>query len=155
MKKAKYSFREGSKVNLDPQVVGETLEQIRVDSGGKLTAPAVLDSARKKRSPLHKYFEWDDTEAAESWRRHQASCLIVSVTIIEPKAEAPVRAFPYIKIEGEGSFTSMKIAMSDEQMRRQVIEKAKRELIAWKQRYHELVEFAKLFAVIDEMEIAR
>lgn len=47
-----------------------------VDAGAALTPKGVLESARKKSSPLHKYFEWEDSKAAEKYRLEQAYRLI-------------------------------------------------------------------------------
>lgn len=70
----------------EPQVVGvsgavrEALEALaRPD--GSLLASEVLDAARSPKSALHGEFEWDDTEAAEAYRRAQAAGLIRSYKI--------------------------------------------------------------------------
>jgi len=55
---------------------------VALEHRGRLTAAAVVDSARDPQSPLHRYFEWDDTSAAESWRLEQARSLIRSVRVI-------------------------------------------------------------------------
>jgi hypothetical protein len=47
----------------------------------KLTPDAVLDAARDPNSTLHSRFNWDDQEAAESYRRGQARDLIQSFTV--------------------------------------------------------------------------
>jgi len=48
---------------------------------GSLTAKEVLDLARPKSSPIHSHFDWNDSEAAESWRLHQARMLIACVVV--------------------------------------------------------------------------
>jgi hypothetical protein len=50
-------------------------------NGGKLTPQIVLDEATHKRSPLHPYFEWDDSVAATAHRLKQAGDLIRTVRI--------------------------------------------------------------------------
>lgn len=66
------------------------------DEAGELTPAVVLDRARDPEHPLHKRFDWDETQAAERWRLHQAGQLIRSVKVnIErsPSEVVQVRAF--------------------------------------------------------------
>lgn len=50
-----------------------------LERDGRLTVDDVVDAARDPDSPLHGEFEWDDTVAAELYRRTQARRLIVTV----------------------------------------------------------------------------
>lgn len=63
----------------------------------ELTPALVLKEASSPDHPLHRRFTWDDSEAAERWRLHQAQVLIRSVNVvIEKSADMPpikVRAF--------------------------------------------------------------
>ena len=49
---------------------------------GRLTPRAVIDAARPKGSPLHRYFEWNDGRAAAAYRLDQARFIIRHVRII-------------------------------------------------------------------------
>lgn len=66
------------------------------DVANDLNERDVLADARDESSPLHAYFEWDDTAAAERYRLAQAQDLIrrVKVTVVRAN-ESPVsvRAF--------------------------------------------------------------
>ena len=107
----KYMFKNGyGKQGLDPQVVGEWFETLRKKHGGALRPADVLDAAKDKTSPVHSYFEWDDTKAAEQWRLEQARKLIreVEVTWSEPKGprtvEATIRSGPaFVNTERNGT----------------------------------------------------
>lgn len=64
---------------------------------GKLRPCDVVDFARNPETALHGQFCWDDTEAAQKWRLHQARDIIrVQVTIIKTDTP-PVRAFVSLK----------------------------------------------------------
>ena len=65
---------------------------------GKLSEGDVLADARKKSSPLHSFFEWDDTAAAERYRLEQAASLIrrVKVTVIPAEDADPVQVRAYV-----------------------------------------------------------
>jgi len=62
-----------------PEVIDEIIE-IQKEKG--LTAETILDEAKKKSSPLHNFFDWDNTTAGEKWRLQQARILINEVKII-------------------------------------------------------------------------
>lgn len=48
---------------------------------GEVTPHTVYEEGRKKDSPLHTYFCWDKTEAAEKWNLHLARKWINSIRI--------------------------------------------------------------------------
>jgi len=65
-----------------------------LERAGKLTAEDVVGEARKKTSPLHDFFEWDDSKAAESWRLEQARGLIRSVLVKVTTEDSRVISVP-------------------------------------------------------------
>lgn len=76
------------------------LRSLADQHGGVLTPEAVLDFARPDDSPLHSYFEWDDSVAAEKYRYRQAQGLITKVKVtrvIAPARTVEVRAFLPVK----------------------------------------------------------
>ena len=154
-----YAFKEGFRVNGDPQAVGESLEAIRIEHGGHLRPEHVLGSAMKRRSPLRQYFEWDDTQAAHQYRLSQAAYLIRSV-VVAPSGEdetfEPVRAFVCIggTDDQPKAFTHICQAMRDERQRGQVIQRARKELQDWRRRYADLESFAEIFTAIDAAAVA-
>jgi hypothetical protein len=152
-----YQWKPEARVNLEAQVVGERLEHLRVAGGGMLTPEAVVDDARAADSPLHSAFEWDDTRAADEWRKEQARYLIrhVQVVIEEPKIEAKiVRAFVnVVDDEQEQGYTSIEAAMSEPELRRQVVDRAMREVREWRKRYSDLKELAGVFEAVDHLQV--
>lgn len=74
--------------------VREVLVEIH-DSYGRLTPPIVIETAKKKSSPLHDCFEWDDEKAGHAYRLKQARDLIrsVHVTIIQNDKETTEHVF--------------------------------------------------------------
>lgn len=150
-----YKWKPGSRLKINAKVAGAELERIRTKHNGRLTPEAVLKEAGAKNSPLHKAFEWDDGEAASKFRLQQASYLIRSIEVIVERQKSKtkgsnVRAFVSVKRERDRSYTSLAHAMSDKDLREQVIAQAWEELQAWRRRYEKLSEFSKVFAVIDK-----
>lgn len=79
----------------DPKVV-ERIRKLESEHG-EVTAEVVLRDARKKSSPLHPYFEWDDRLAAHEWRKEQARRLIREVRLVIHESETTVRRIGYVR----------------------------------------------------------
>lgn len=138
---------------VNPQVVGERLEAIKA-ANGELTRELVLAEAEKKKSPLHKLFTWDDTEAARKYRLAQAGEIIrqIEVVITKPAGKSMVtRGFVRVTPPDEKKQTYIDVttAFEDPIMREQVVKRARRELLAWKARYEAYEELGELFEAID------
>lgn len=151
-----YRWKPLTSVAVDAQAAGEELERIRVSRNGRLVQEDVVAEAKDKANPLHPAFEWNDRKAAHAYRLDQAGYMIRSITVVmsEPEQEQerePIRAFVNVQRDDDRSFTSIAHAMSDEDLRAQVIARAWKELHDWRKRHAELVEFARLFTVIDEV----
>ncbi|ALC12471.1 hypothetical protein [Sphingopyxis sp. 113P3] len=154
-----YSWKPGAHHSpaIEAQVAGEELERIRVRNNGRLENADVVDAARDKKSPLHPAFEWDDKKAASAYRLDQAGYLIRSIDVVitkdatEPK---PIRAFVSVKRDADRSYTSVQHALSDDELRAQVVAAAWAELEAWRKRHAELVELAEIFAAMDQARAA-
>jgi len=92
------AFDDGADLPVSAQEAGEELDRIR-NRYGTLQPAAVVDESRPDEAPLHPVFEWDDEQAAERYREHQAASLIKRVkVVVEPTddddepAATPVRA---------------------------------------------------------------
>lgn len=151
-----YQWKPKSSIPIDPQAAGERLEALRVHNNGILTPRAVVDDARPEGAVLHDAFEWDDSVAAEKFREDQARYVLRSITVVmqvsEPEAPKPMRAFVSVTQEDQRSYTSVSVALSDADLRQQVLAQAMRDLLAWREKYKELEELSVIFAAIDAGE---
>ena len=120
---------------------------------GALTKLAVVDDARPPKSPLHKYFEWDDHEAAEQHRLEQAGKLIAAVreVIKTPRGDKRVRVFLSVQVNKESQYKSVDEIRSNPELSEQVLARAKMELDGWISRY-EL--YQSIFAVTQTVKKA-
>lgn len=113
---------------------------------GALTAESVVREARKKSSPLHAHFTWDDTEAAIKWREQQARVLIARFKIeveTQPDITKRVRRFTHLR---EIGYVGTADALADPTMRDLVFEQAVREVQAFRRKYEALVDVEKVWA---------
>lgn len=148
-----YKWKEGAHGPVPAQTAGEELERIRVRQNGRLEAADVVRESRDPTAPLHPAFEWDNEKAADAYREDQARYMIRSITVAMPSRkgeDAPVRAFVSVVRDTDRSYTSTAHALSDTELRQQVLDSAWRELEAWRQRHAELIELAEIFATIDQ-----
>lgn len=72
----------------------ELLTRMARRNGGVLMVDDVLKEAQDENSILHKHFEWDDSEAADQYRKQQARALIQRCKIQMVESEPlEIRAF--------------------------------------------------------------
>jgi hypothetical protein len=67
------------------------------DKEGRLSAERVVAAAKKRSSPLHGCFNWDDTEAARQYRLDQARTLIRTIKIEVRTEHTTVRTVAYVR----------------------------------------------------------
>jgi hypothetical protein len=148
-----YQFRSGHGGfgGIDAQIAGEELERLGSGNLGSLRPAAIVAAARAPSSPLHPAFEWDDSIAAEAHRKQQARQLIGAIVTVVPESRSsePVRAFVNVRQQEDQSYVPIRVALSDEELRAEVLAQATRELVAWRRRHKEMTELAGLFVQID------
>jgi hypothetical protein len=112
------------------------IEEIKKQCGGKFGRQDMVDYARKhKDSELHPCFEWDDRIAGEKYRLEQAGHIIRSlkITIVERETEVVrIREYSSLTTErnGDGSYRSTIQILSDDEMKAQLGEDLRRELVS-------------------------
>ena len=138
--------------NLDAQVIGERLETL----GDELTPADLVADARNNKSPLHPYFEWDDSVAAGQYRLQQATQILTHIEIkIDDESQNDVPAYCNVEIErDEGNvrrYVPIDVVMSDAGLRAQVLELAWKELESWRNRYERYRKYLRpIFPVIEK-----
>lgn len=155
----KYEWKAGfGKVPAD--VAGKHIEKLQKEKG-EVTKETLLDSARPEDSAIHPLYEWDDSVAAEKYRLSQSGHILrnlVRVAVVDTgveKEQKTVRAFidvsEHDKTE-KGRYIDIYTALSNENTRAIVLRKALDELVAFKNKYETLNEFANVFDAINEVE---
>jgi hypothetical protein len=132
------------------------------ETEGVLSPRTVVNVARDEENPLHDYFIWDDTEAAERYRINQASLLIrrVKIDIIKPNKETreleikTTRKFvsPKSLRGNNGSYKPVESVLNDEDLKNDLLETAKAELYALKKKYEALVELTIVWEAIGAIQ---
>ena len=118
----------------------------------EVTPENVLDKARDKETELHKCFEWDNSVAGEKYRLIQARDIIrhfVIVTPEESKEEEPVKVRSYQITTKTNVYEPTRVFLQKPDEYSALLERAKKELEAFKQRYKILTELEEIFDAID------
>lgn len=100
-KNAQYQWRPELKtgiVRTDIKLAIAELKDIE-DQHGEITPALLVESSRKKKSVFHKYFEWDNEIAADSWRFMQARYMLgaIQVNVISEGKPRQMQAYQITK----------------------------------------------------------
>lgn len=134
----------------DANVAGKVCEELRNTIG--LTKENLVEVSRPKNAPLHNEFEWNDSKAAEEWRKEQAGYIIRHLTIeTETMTATPVRAFFQVEGGCSRAYEHINAIMVDESKKNRLLDIAIRELESFKAKYNMLKELEKVFEAIDQV----
>jgi len=159
----RFDKREGSRMKRE-QAERYGQELLRLASKGvALTPQNVLREAEHPGSPLHDYFDWDNTEAAESWRRWQARQMCNSIRVEyrkDPEAQ-PVMVPLLVSLrspleaeeidEGAREYVPISVIMESEDMMQAMMEQAARDLKSFKRRYSALALVSQHMDALDAL----
>lgn len=140
------------------QIVGEYLEKIAAHDR-KISPRKLVQLARSKDSPLHEYFEWDDKIAGDRYRIIQARKIVNHLDVeISFDGETTVeKAFFNLEFEEEtledrNGYLDVETVATTKAYQDQIVEKALKELIAWKERYKRYQELNLIFEAIEKIQ---
>ena len=136
---------------IDKQQVQLELQRIADAHEGTLDPTHVVEAAAPPEAPLHRYFEWDDTEAARQHRLNQARHLIRTVKIrfvTDEQEVGRVRAWHArrnVGLAGSG-YVSESEVRQDPEMQQAVLRRMRLEWAQFKRRYSDHSEFWAMVA---------
>lgn len=154
-------------VKTDPNaVILAELTRLGLGHDGYIDPEVVVEAAAHPDNPMHRYFTWDDTEAARRYRIAQAGQLVrrVTLTILRPDPADPkrleVRRVRAVQSsppdrhargsdEHTGSYMRVEKLMADPDKRRAMVRQTLVELEGIRKRRRELTELAEVWAAID------
>lgn len=115
------------------------LTKMARQNGGVLRVDDVLQEAQDESSILHKHFEWDDTEAAAQYRKHQARALIArcKITMVET-SPVEIRAFVSLPTDREagGGYRLTSEVVNNEYMKAEMLRDIQMTIARWTQKLH-------------------
>lgn len=135
----------------DP-AIRDALDRIaEEDERNQLRPDVVLERARSAKSPLHRCFTWEDDEAGEKWRLHEARNLINAYYVVIEQQPIPLRTRAYVSLKSErvagGGYTPIRRVLSEPERYTELLQNAKDDLDAMARRYGHLRELKPLFTL--------
>ena len=138
--------------------VSEELLFLKDTNGGLLDPARVVEYARNPDTALHTRFEWDNGEAAEKYRLWQARQVIrLELTITPLSEESPkeIRAFVSLQADrGSGGYRTILDVLSNDDLRDQLLEEARRDMRIFRKKYNTLNELASVFSAMEEVGVS-
>lgn len=130
-------------------------ELLRIErQNGFITPEVLVAESSSISSPLHSYFQWDDSKAGEAYRRWQARELIKEVTVSYSGRE--INGFYNVRIVIKGQvkqgYVSLVKVLSNTDLRRQVLRDALNEIRYWETKYKE---YQELIGIIDRGKVVK
>lgn len=120
--------------------------------GDSYTPDDIVELAKDPQTELHKCFEWDDTLAAEHWRRFTAKQICCSLKIvIEYENKEPTTYRLIQHDDEEKAYKPVVFTVRHEDDYARLLRQAKEELAAFKKRYKGIVELKQVIDDIDEI----
>lgn len=145
---SEFISRRGISLNalVNAKEVGRVLKRL-----GAFTPEVIISEASNKASPLHKYFEWDDSKAAHAYRLTQARHLVISIGI-EQEGQF-IRSFESVVLDDGRVYLPMDQIRQSPDLVDQVLQSSMRELLFWKAKHQGYKTFfGGVFDAIDEAE---
>lgn len=164
-----YHAAKGARLSdADAAIIGPALEQLAaargLDAPEGLTPAEIVTAALPNTSPLHRFFEWDDSDAARQYRlwqaRHLANSWRVEIAYVDDTRSPASYSVPGLvsvvtqpQAPGEDlrrAYIPITDALAQPGYRAQIVTDARRRLDYWRQRfalYQHLPEFAPLAGV--------
>lgn len=142
-------WSKGSRHKVKAPAAFAELERIRESEGETLSPQAIVDASRPEDAVLHPEFEWDDSAAANEWRKEQARSIVQSIEIVQSDGalESRAPALVSVIVEGQRGYQPTSVAFEDAESAEFVIGEALAALASWKRRYEALRQHPKLAAI--------
>lgn len=131
------------------RIVRAELKRLRKEHGA-LTPEIIVNAARPATSRLHKFFEWDDTAAAEKYRLNQARDLVrrVRVVVQHDGQPTPMRVLVSVEHQGRRSYEEVTEVLARPLEREAFIDQLRRDLEAIVRRYSVYKDLANEIEVV-------
>lgn len=149
-----YKWKPGSHHRVDANDAAREIDRVKANTGF-FKPKHLVAASRPEEAVLHPEFEWDDAVAAEEYREEQAKNIIRSVVYIEDKTQDQpepemVRAFVSVKTLDGPQYTTIQNAVSDAEMREQIIKQARSDMLAFQRKYMQIMDLADVIYAFEK-----
>lgn len=143
----------------DKRKARDELQRIKEENGEKLIPDEVVTAAADRESPLHLYFEWDDSVAGHQYRLTQARQLIRVVETTFPEDKGGGTGPKYVSLASDrrekgGGYRETVDVLDNAELLAELERTAKRDIEGVLRRYEMLEELVKNVRELLEIEAA-
>ena len=135
------------------EVAHAALADISSANDGLLRPKDIVDSARPQSNALHPIFDWDDSTAAEAYRREQARGIVQNLIIVVSTNGDQSSGPLYISIPAHDDhhrgYATTDVVIKNQDMRTAALAEARSGYEAWHARYQWLDELHLIFAAAE------
>ena len=118
--------------------------------GEEVTPQEIVDFARDKNTELHKCFTWDDTKAANNWRKQEARMVSANLVVkYRNKENKTENLRVLVQTEKGRSYTPVTRISRNEDKYAEMLERAKAELTVFKRKYNQVRELEEIIQLIN------
>lgn len=149
-----YEWKKGFRANVPAEVAGRECERLAKEH--RLTGRDLVEESRPEDAPLHRYFEWDDTKAAELYRERQGRDLIAHIVLVqeekeeESKEPVPVRVRAFHNVDETAEYHPIQQVLTNEDLHQKLLESARKDMIIFREKYKTLVELGSVISAIND-----
>ena len=134
-------------------IVGPYLHEVLFPDG-MFDKEKVVADAKRRSSPLHSHFDWNNTTAAHAHRLDQAQKLITSFYIITPEGyKLPSVVSLKITRSPNRTYMATDLAVESPDLGRQILQQAIDGLLAWVRRYEMFARLPDFSGLIREINL--
>ena len=158
-----YHWKKGTRYKVDVNRVVEERKELERVHGEGVPKGALLERAKEEDHFMHHVFEWDDSGAGHKYRMDQEDSVWRAVVVVEKTAPdmsaTEYRAYTPMQpkiVEANSSdkisrWYETRVRLQTSEGREIILERARKELEAFKNKYAHLTEFAELILVLDSI----
>ena len=152
-------WRKGSVFKADAKAALKEIEALNKRHGGHAPDGSLVEHARNPKSVLHNDFEWDDAVAGDKYRLNtekkiKRSLVVVTEKLNDDQVEpTEIRLFQRVNVECNDESKPLWLntfdMLKDPEGRKIIIETARKELNAFRNKYKSLTELSDVLEPIN------
>lgn len=120
--------------------------------GDSYTPEDIVEKAKDPTTELHKCFDWNDTTAAEKWRKQTARFICCSLKVVVTSTKGEPQEMRVIQSDKSlPAYKPVTFTVRDEDEYSKLLDQAKAELAAFKKRYASIVELENVIEEINRI----
>jgi hypothetical protein len=147
------------KTNIYAKADAQTVAQEIMSIGDKddVRPQQIVEYAKNENTELHKCFTWNNHEASEKWRLHEARDIVTQLVIVKVNKESgkkeptDIRVFYKTDASHSTGYKPTTLIMKKVDEYEKLLNMAKTELKWFRKKYSNLSELEKVFEAIDEL----